>query len=61
MKEIYFMDQPTRQVVQDLVNKICKNYGKKEKIRALLLQAYHHAINNRVKEARDLMMRGQFS
>lgn len=55
------MDQPSKQVVQDLVNKVSKNCGKKEKVRALLLQIYHHAIHNRVKEARDLMMRGQFS
>ena len=57
MKEIYFMDKPTREVVQDLVDKISVNSGKKEKIRAILLQVYHHAIHNRVKEARDLMLR----
>jgi len=55
------MDQPSRQIVQDLVSKVTKNYGKKEKIRAILLQIYHHAIHNRVREAKDLMMRGQFT
>jgi len=61
LEDIYFMDRPSREVVQDLVQKISKECPKREKIRAILLQCYHHAIHNRVKEAKDLLMKGQFS
>lgn len=37
LKEIYFLEKSSREVVQDLVNKISINSGKKEKIRAILL------------------------
>jgi len=32
----------------------------KHKIKATLLQIYHHAIHNRVAEAKNLLMRGLF-
>lgn len=61
LKEVYFMEKPSREEVQDLVVKICKHCPKKEKMRAILLQCYHHAIHNRIREAKDLLMKGQFS
>lgn len=61
LQEIYFLNQPSREVVSQLVALISEHCPKREKIRAVLLQCYHHAIHNRVKEAKDLLMRGQFS
>lgn len=61
MKEIYFLDKASKDMVAELVQKISTHCPKREKIRSIFLQCYHHAIHNRVREAKDLLLRGQFS
>lgn len=61
LSEIYFLDRPSRDVMAELVAIISAHCQKRERVRAILLQSYHHAIHNRVREAKDLLMRGQFS
>ena len=46
--------------VQELTSTVLKHLSKKFKIRAILLQTFHHAIHNRYNEARDLIMKAHF-
>jgi translation initiation factor 3 subunit C len=61
LNEIYFPTGATETVVNDLVTKVIANCEKKMKIKATLLQVYHHAIHNRFNEARDLLMKARIS
>jgi translation initiation factor 3 subunit C len=61
LKEIYFPTGPTEIAVDTLVASIITHCDKKMKIKAILLQVYHHAIHNRFNEARDLLMKARIS
>jgi len=47
LAKIYFLAGPSQGVVHELVGLILANLSKKFKIRAILLQTFHHAIHNR--------------
>lgn len=61
LKEIYIPTGPTEKVVDDLVLSVLNHCDKKMKIKATLLQVYHHAIHNRFNAARDLLMKARIS
>lgn len=50
------LDQPSATVVQTLVDRVISECSSKLKIKAVLLQAYHHALHNRYFAAKDLLM-----
>jgi len=56
LAELYFLDN-SQHDIQTLVNNVMKHCQNKLKIKAILLQVYHHAIHNRFFEARDLVLR----
>ena len=47
LAELYFLDKPSAEVIEDIVANIVKNCSYKLKVKAILLQVYHHAIHNR--------------
>jgi len=57
LAEIYFLDKPSAEVVSELVSYVVSNCSYKLKVKAILLQVYHHAIHNRFYEAKDLMLK----
>ena len=57
-KNIYFVDD-SQKVVAHLVDNVLKNCSQKHKIKATLLQVYHHAIHNRYYQAKDLIMKAK--
>jgi len=57
-KHIYFVED-SQNVVAALVDKVLKNCSQKHKIKATLLQVYHHAIHNRYYMAKDLIMKAK--
>lgn len=61
LEELYFLSKPSAEVIQDLVKVVVENCTQKLKIKALLLQTYHHAIHNRYFEAHDLLMKTNLS
>lgn len=61
LKELYFMEKPTQEVVADLVSKVITHCDRKLKIKATLLQVYHLAIHNKFYEAKDLLMKARLS
>jgi len=48
-------------MIEKLVKLIVKNSPGRMKIRAILLQCYHHAIHDRYFEAKDLLMKARIS
>lgn len=44
-------------MVSQLVDSILVNSSKEMRVKATLCQAYHHALHNRVRKARDLIMK----
>jgi translation initiation factor 3 subunit C len=61
LKELYCPSEPTDKLINDLVTLIIANCDKKMKIKATLLQVYHHAIHNRFNEAKDLLGKSKIS
>lgn len=61
LKEIYFHKEPSEKVIDDIVKSVIKNCEKKMKIKATLLQVYHHAIHNRFNEAKDILMKSRIA
>lgn len=61
LKELYFNDKPSVQIVHDLVDKVLVHCDRKMKIKATLLQVYHLAIHNKFYEAKDLLMKARLS
>lgn len=61
LKEIYFLNKPSKEAVAEMVALISKYCEKIEKRKAIFLQCYHHAIHNRVREAKDLLLKSQMS
>lgn len=60
LEQIYFLAGPSQEVIQDLVAQVLAHCSNRFKIRATLLQTFHHAIHNRYFEARDLIMKAHF-
>jgi len=57
LAEIYFLDKPSVEVTEDLVNNVVDHCSYKLKVKALMFKVYHHAIHNRYFEAKDLMLK----
>ena len=56
LSKLYTVDD-SQALVQQLVDHIQKYASRKMCVRAILCQIYHHALHNRVREARDLMLK----
>ena len=61
LKEVYLLDVPSEQVINGLVEQVLTHCPTRLKIKAVLLQAYHHAIHNRFQQAKDLIMKSRIS
>jgi len=61
LDELYFPEEETEQMVQKLVDEIAVHLPGRMKIKAILLQCYHHAIHNRFFIAKDLLMKSRIS
>lgn len=48
-------------MVQSLVDSVATHLPGRMKLKAILLQCYHHAIHNRYSAARDLLMKSRIS
>lgn len=59
LKEIYMLEGSSEQIISDLVDQVLQHCPTRLKIKAVLLQAYHHAIHNRFLQAKDLIMRSR--
>jgi translation initiation factor 3 subunit C len=57
LAEIYFLAKASEEVVEDLVAMVISKSSQRSTIKAILLQVYHHAIHNRYREAKDLMLK----
>jgi len=57
LAELYFLDRPAEQVIEELVANVVNDCSHKLKVKATLLQCYHHAIHNRYYQAKQLLMR----
>lgn len=55
-KNIYFLDN-SQKVISDLVKITLKSALPRLRVRATLCQVYHHALHNRLREAKDLLMK----
>lgn len=61
LEQLYFMDQPSEKVVDDLVSLATEHLGRRFKIKATLAQCYHHAIHNRYQEAKNLIKKSKIA
>jgi len=59
LAELYFPDGESTKVVNDLVESVIKSCSYRFKVKATLLQIYHHAIHNRYYEAKDLLIKSK--
>lgn len=57
LNEIYFLSEPSMDVVQKLVDLISRYSNPKLVQKAIMLQIYHLAIHNKYAEAKDLMLK----
>jgi translation initiation factor 3 subunit C len=57
LNEIYFLAEPSKDVVEKLVDLVSRYSQTKLVSKAIMLQVYHHAIHNRYQEAKDLMLK----
>jgi hypothetical protein len=57
LDELYFLDKPSQQETEHLVQLVVDHCSQRLKIKAIMLQVYHHAIHNRYHEAKDLMLK----
>jgi hypothetical protein len=55
LAELYFNSEPSEKVIDDIVKGVISTGSYKLKIKAILLQCYHHAIHNRYTEAKELI------
>lgn len=60
-EELYTLDKPSQQVVEELVKVVIDHGSSKLRLKAILLQSYHHALHNRFEVAVSLMMRSRIS
>lgn len=56
----YIVTESTR-TIAELVALVQQNGNPKHRMRATLYQIYHHAIHNRLREAKDIMMKSHIS
>ena len=61
LKELYFLERASQQEVEDLVQLVISNSSQKLKVKAILLQVFHHAIHNRYNQAKELMLKAHMS
>jgi len=61
LAELYFHSQPSEVVVQSLVDQVSQHCTLKLKVKAILLQSFHHAIHNRYFQAQDLVLKSQLA
>jgi len=59
LEDLYLPDEPTEDMINKLVALVIKNCTSRMKVKALLLQCFHHAIHNRFYEAKDLLMKAR--
>lgn len=59
--ELYFLDGPSADIILSLVNQVMESGTSKLKMKAILLQSYHHALHNRYELAEELIMRSRIS
>jgi len=56
LNKIYFVDD-SQKLIDEIVKHIVKYSPPRMRVKATLNQIYHHALHNRVREARDLLMK----
>jgi translation initiation factor 3 subunit C len=61
LKELYFIEGSSADVVNDLAVKVITNCDRRMKIKATLLHVYHLSIHNKFYEAKDLLMKARLS
>ena len=61
LAELYFLDAPSAEVIEKLVAQIVKHCSHKLKVKAILLQCYHHAIHNRFTEAKEKVLKSHIA
>ena len=61
LDELYFPEEPTEKMVDALVQDIVAHLPGRMKVKAILLQCYHHAIHNRYFVAKDLLMKSRIA
>ena len=61
LKDLYFIEGASADVVNDLVVQVITTCDRKMKIKATLLQVYHLSIHNKFYEAKDLLMKARLS
>ncbi len=61
LEELYFPEGPTDNMIKDLVQLVTEHLPLRMKVKAILLQCYHHAIHNRYFDAKDLLMKSRIA
>ena len=61
LAEVYFLNKPSGELIQELVDLVVKNCSYKLKIKAILLQCYHLSIHNKFHEARNLLLKSNIT
>jgi translation initiation factor 3 subunit C len=61
LEELYFPEGPTDNMIKDLVQLVTEHLPLRMKVKAILLQCYHHAIHNRYFVAKDLLMKSRIA
>jgi hypothetical protein len=59
LADLYFPEASTEKMVQELVDTAAPHLPGKMKVKAILLQCYHHAIHNRYFAAKDLLLKSR--
>lgn len=60
LKNVYFLEDSVK-AIEDLVSKVHKFGTPKLRVKATLYQVYHHALHNKIEEAKDLLMKTHMS
>ena len=59
-KNVYIIEDSYKSI-EDLVKQVHENGRTRDKVKAMLYHVYHHSLHNRLKEAKDVMMKSHMS